>query len=73
MKNSNKTPEIGNIVKVYYEQKKTYTGTFIPNSEFGIVVKVPVGDEKICLRQSYEKYELQDIDFFLENTQIRFV
>lgn len=73
MKNSNISPALGDIVKVYYKQEKNGNGGYIPNHEFGIIVKLPIGKERISLKQSYEKYELNEINFFLEHTQVRFI
>lgn len=38
MKNSNISPALGDIVKVYYKQEKNGNGGYIPNHEFGIIV-----------------------------------
>lgn len=73
MEFSKKTPKLGDIVKVYYRQEKLWNGTYTPNHEFGVVVKVPKGEEKLVLRHSYENHELHEVNWFLEQSKVRFV
>lgn len=73
MEFTNKIPQLGDIVKVYYPQKKSWDGTYEPNHEFGIVVRVPKDDEKIRLKHSYENHELHEVNWFLGHNKIYFV
>jgi|GEM_PF-3763785 len=72
MKYSNAIPELGQIVKVYYKQEKNGSGGFIPNHEFGIIVKIPENGQ-LVLKHDYRNFELNEIDWFLEHSKIRFV
>lgn len=72
MENSKKEPKLGDIVKVYYKEKRikpVFTTT--PNHEFGVVVKT--GERKIHLLKINKEYELSDVNWFLEHNKIKFV
>lgn len=72
MENSKKEPKLGDIVKVYYKEKRIKPGCAAePNHEFGVVVKT--GEEKIHLLKINKEYELSEVNWFLEHNKIKFV
>lgn len=72
MENSKKQPKLGDIVKVYYKEKRVKPGCAPePNHEFGIVVKV--GERRLHIKQEYRKYELSEVQWFLESNKVKFV
>lgn len=72
MENSKKEPKLGDIVKVYYKESKPKPGCAAePNHEFGIVVNT--NHRVLHLKQSYQKYELSEVNWFLEHSKIKFV
>lgn len=72
LEHTNKIPELGDVVKVYYRQKKTFFGGYTPNHEFGIIVKI-IPEGKLRLKHSYQEYGLAEVDWFLESSKVYFV
>lgn len=73
MENTNKVPELGDVVKVYFNDVfDRKGGGYIANSKFGIVVKADPG-MNIHLQQTNQKYELHEVNWFLDHGKVKFV
>ena len=72
-------PEPGQIVKVYYPNKRTRVGVYesVQPSAFGLVVRVKHckarNREIVLLKELERKCELNEVNFFLESTVCSFI